>query len=975
MQLELYKNYHGFTLMQERQIKEINSIARVFEHDNSGARLLQLENDDDNKVFSVSFRTPPEDNTGLPHILEHSVLCGSRKFPSKEPFVELIKGSLNTFLNAMTFPDKTMYPVASKNEKDFYNLMDVYMDAVFYPNIYKHKEILMQEGWHYELEDKSKDITYKGVVYNEMKGAFSSPESVLMRKIQDTLFPDTPYGLESGGDPQYITDLTQKQFEDFHSKYYHPSNSYIFLYGDANILDELEFINDKYLKDFNRTEVDSELPIQKPIGQLKEFEIEYPISADEEETEKVFMGMNFVVGTAKDPELYVAMEILEHLLLGTPAAPLKKALIEAEIGKDVFGQLDNGILQPTFSIIVKNTDLDKKEAFKKVFENTLTKLVKEGIDKKLVEASINIKEFQLREAEFRGYPKGLIYNIKCLDSWLYDGDPFIHLEYEAALEKVKAALTTNYLEELITKYLLDNKHSSLLILKPKKGLSEERENKLKSKLAEYKNSLSEKELDEIIKQGNELKERQNSPDSTEALESIPLLELSDISPNVEKLPLEVKEETGPKLLVHPIFTNNIGYVQLFFDTTAVKQEQVQYVALLSDILGKISTLKYHYSELSKEINIHTGDIRAVIQVYGDKNDYQEYYPKLTIKAKALVNKLPRMFELIEEITSNTKLDEKKRLREIIREVKSRIEMRIINEGHMTSAKRLLSYLSNQAKYIELLTGIEYYKFLADVDKQFDSKSDAVIRNLQEVYNTVFNKNNLMTSVTCSDKDYPKFLESYEKYIKSLPENKLEQNSYSFDLSKQNEGLLTQSNVQYVAKGYNFVELGYKYSGALQVLKSIARYDYLWNNVRVKGGAYGAMAGFERSGNLFFVSYRDPNLGETMKVYDGFEKYLNEFDVDNREMTKYIIGTMSGVDAPLTPSMKGERAAEYYIRNISFEDLQRERDEILKAKKEDIKALAKLVGDSMNKNRYCVLGNEAKIKESKELFDTLVNVLE
>jgi len=708
MQLELDKVYHGFTLKQEKKIKEINSVARVFEHDKSGARLLHLENDDDNKVFSITFRTPPEDNTGLPHILEHSVLCGSRKFPSKEPFVELIKGSLNTFLNAMTFPDKTMYPIASKNEKDFYNLMDVYMDAVFYPNIYKHREILMQEGWHYELENKKDDIIYKGVVYNEMKGAFSSPESVLMRKIQDTLFPDTPYGLESGGDPKYITDLTQEQFEAYHSKYYHPSNSYIFLYGDGSILDELKFINESYLKDFERLNVDSELSMQKPIGQLKEFEIEYPISTDEEVAEKVYMAMNFVVGTAKDPELYLAMEMLEHLLLSTPAAPLKKALIEAEIGKDVFGQLDNGILQPTFSVIVKNTDLNKKENLKKVFEDTLNKLVQEGIDKKLVEASINIKEFQLREAEFRGYPKGLIYNIKCLDSWLYNEEPFIHLEYETALEKIKDALTTNYFENLIKKHLLDNEHSSLLILKPKEGLAEERESELKRKLEAYKKGLSDKELERIITQTHDLMERQNSPDSPEALETIPLLALSDIDPKAEKLPLEVKEVQRLKLLVHPVFTNNIGYVQLFFDTAAVKQEQVQYVALLSDILGKISTKKYHYSELSNEINIHTGDIRFIIQVYGDKNDNNKYYPKLTVKAKALINKLPTMFELIEEITSNTKLDEKKRLREIIREVKSRIEMRLINEGHMTSAKRLLSYFSNQAKYIELLTGIEYY---------------------------------------------------------------------------------------------------------------------------------------------------------------------------------------------------------------------------------------------------------------------------
>jgi len=619
--------------------------------------------------------------------------------------------------------------------------------------------------------------------------------------------------------------------------------------------------------------------------------------------------------------------------------------------------------------------MNKKDAFKAVVEETLRTLVKEGIDKKLVEASINIKEFQLREAEFRGYPKGLIYNIKCLDSWLYGEEPFIHLEYEEALKNIKSALTTNYFEKLIEKFLLGSNHSSLLILKPKKGLSEERESKLKQKLADYKSSLSEKELARIIEESEKLKERQNSPDSPEALESIPLLKLSDINPKSEKLTLEVKEEKGLKVLAHPIFTNNIGYVQLFFDTTAVKQEQVQYIALLADILGKISTDKYHYSELSKEINIHTGDIRFIVQVYGDKNDYKKYSPKLTVKAKALMDKLPRMFELVEEITSHTRLDEKKRLREIVREVKSRIEMRLVNEGHMTSAKRLLSYLTDQSRYIELLTGIEYFKFLSEIDKQFDAKSDEVLKNLQEVYTAVFNRNNLICGITCDEKDYPRFLQSFEKYAEGLPASSLKHNTYTFELSKQNEGLLTQSNVQYVAKGYNFVELGYKYTGTLQVLKSIARYDYLWNNIRVKGGAYGAMAGFERSGNLFFVSYRDPNLKETIKVYDEFEKYLKAFDVDSREMTKYIIGTMSGVDTPLTPSMKGERAAEYYIRNISYEDIQREREEILKASKEEIKALAELVGDAMKQNRYCALGNEAKIKQSKELFDSMIYVLD
>lgn len=975
MHLETNKNYYGFTLKQEKQIDEINSKGRLFYHEKSGAKLIQLENDDDNKVFSVSFRTPPDDSTGLPHILEHSVLCGSRKFPCKEPFVELIKGSLNTFLNAMTFSDKTMYPIASKNDKDFYNLMDVYMDAVFYPNIYKYKEILMQEGWHYELENKEDEITYKGVVYNEMKGAFSSPESILTRRIQGILFPDTSYGVESGGDPDDIPRLTQKQFEDFHKKYYHPSNSYFFLYGNGNIEEQLEFINNNYLKDFEKLEINSEISIQQPIGQLKEITLDYPISNEESDEEKVYMSLSSVIGTSKDSELYLAMEILENLLLETPAAPLKKALIEAGIGKDVFSEVDNGILQPIFSVIVKNTDIHKQEAFKKVYFDTLNKLVKEGIDKKLIEAAINIKEFQLREAESRNYPKGLLYNIKCLDSWLYGEDPFIHLQYESAIKKIKTALTTDYFEKLIKQYLIDSNHSSLLSLKPKKGLSEQKLASLRAKLAEYKKSLSEQEIEQIIEQTKELKERQNTQDPKEILETIPMLELSDINHKAERLSVKVREEAGHKILTYPIFTNNIGYVQMLFDTTPVNQEQIQYIALLSDLLGKISTEKYTYSELAKEINIHTGNIKFVMQVYGDKDDYNKYYPKLTIKAKALMDKLPKMFELIEEITDRTKLDEKNRIKEVIREEKSRFEMRLIREGHLTSSRRLLSYFSEQNKYIEFLTGIDYYKFLVDIEKDFDSKIDEVIRNLRKVYKDIFNANNLLTSITCSEEDYDKFLKSHKKYVNSLPTEDVSNNTYHFELSGKNEGLLTQSNVQYVAKGYNFVELGYKYSGVLQVVRSIAKYDYLWNNIRVKGGAYGAMAGFERNGNLFFASYRDPNLRETLKVYDEFEGYLRNFEVDNREMIKYIIGTISTVDMPLTPSMKGETAVEYYIRNISFEDIQKERDQIIMTKQEDIKYLGLFVGDCMKKDRYCTLGNEAKLKQNKELFDELVYLME
>ncbi|MBP7073724.1 MAG: insulinase family protein, partial [Clostridia bacterium] len=420
MQFKVGDIYHGFRLIEENDIKETNSKIRLFRHEKSGARLFNMENDDDNKVFSVTFRTPPRDSTGLPHILEHSVLCGSRKFPTKEPFVELVKGSLNTFLNAFTFGDKTMYPVASRNDKDFENLMDVYLDSVFHPNIYKYPEILKQEGWHYELENTSEELKYKGVVYNEMKGALSSPESVLSRKLQETLFPDSPYGYESGGDPEVIPELTQEEFISFHKKYYHPSNSYMFLYGKLDVLGRLKFIDEEYLKDFEAIHVDSAIPVQKAFEAMQSYELEYPISAQEDEKDKTYLSLNYAVGLSTDPELYIAMEILEHILLATPASPLKKALIEADLGRDVFGKYDNSILQPVFSIIVKNSNTEVLEDFKRVVSNTLEGLVRNGLDSQLAEAAVNLKEFQLREADFEGYPKGLIYNIKIMDSWLYD---------------------------------------------------------------------------------------------------------------------------------------------------------------------------------------------------------------------------------------------------------------------------------------------------------------------------------------------------------------------------------------------------------------------------------------------------------------------------------------------------------------------------------------------------------------------------
>ncbi|MCI1946049.1 insulinase family protein [Clostridium luticellarii] len=973
--MQIGETYSGFKLQEQKKLEEINSEGMLFYHEKSGARLFFLKNEDDNKVFSISFRTPPDDSRGVPHILEHSVLCGSKKFPVKEPFVELVKGSLNTFLNAMTFPDKTMYPVASVNDKDFANLMDVYLDAVFQPNIYRYPEIMMQEGWHYELNSREEDMTYKGVVYNEMKGAFSSPESILFRKMLESLYPDTQYGVESGGDPDVIPQLTQQQFLDFHSRYYHPSNSYIYLYGNMDIIEKLEFLDREYLSHFEKKKVDSALITQKPFQSCREMTVEYPISSAEKEKDKTFLSINYSVGKAVDNELYLAFDILEHMLLETPSSPLKKALIDAGIGKDVFGVFESGMLQPMFGIVAKGSNENEKRRFQDTVEKTLNDIVDKGIDKKLVEASVNIKEFQLREADYKGYPKGLIYGMKCMDGWLYDEAPWTHLTYESVLNKIKSQLDNNYFENLINRYILKNNHSSMLIIRPERGLEEKKDALLKEKLKTLKDSLSEDEIQKIIQDTLRLKKRQMTRDSKEDLMKIPLLSIEDIDPNPKDLKLVKNKIQDVEVLFYPVFTNGIYYVNLYFNTEGVKEELIPYVSLLSAVLGKVSTENYYYEDLAKEINIYTGGINYSSQAFSENGNSREFYPKFIVKSKVLVNNLEKLISILKEIINYTKFDEKKRLKEIIQETKSRIEMTIFERGHVVVANHVSSYFSPASKYEDMIGGLEFYKFISNLENNFDSKVEEIRESLKEVSNEIFNKNNLILNITCDEADYDNLQDRVKELISGLKDDKVGKISYKFDLKAKNEGLMTSSKIQYVAKAYNYIDLGYSYSGSLQVLKSIANYEYLWNQVRVQGGAYGSFASFQRNGNMFFTSYRDPNLKHTLEVYDKAGEFFNNFNADDRQMVKYIIGTISDLDFPLSPSMKGERAVENYIRHVSYEDLQKERQEILNTGVEDIKGFSKLISSSMNKDNICVLGNEQKIKKNKDLFKNLVNLFE
>ena len=561
---------NAYEVLQTEDLSDLKSKGTLLKHKKSGARVLLMENDDENKVFTIGFRTPPSDSTGVPHIMEHSVLCGSKEFPVKDPFVELVKGSLNTFLNAMTYPDKTVYPVASCNDKDFQNLMHVYMDAVFYPNIYQNDKTFRQEGWSYKLDDPDGELTISGVVYNEMKGAFSSPEGVLDRVVLNSLFPDNAYSVESGGDPEVIPELTYEQFLDFHRKYYHPSNSYIYLYGDMNMEEKLRWLDEKYLSDFENEPVDSEIHLQKPFTEMKEVVQEYSIASEESEEDNTYLSYNKVIGTTLDEKLYLAFEILDYALLSAPGAPLKKALLDAGVGKDISGSYDNGVYQPIFSVISKNANVEQKEEFVRVIEDTLKDIVKNGINKKALRAGINYHEFRFREADFGNYPRGLMYGLQLFDSWLYDETkPFIHMQAIPTFEFLKEQVETGYFEELIQKYLLDNTHGSIVIIKPERGRTARMDKELADKLQAYKASLSKEEIDALVKATKELEEYQEEESAPEDLAKIPVLGREDISREIAPIYNKEIETSGVKLVHHEVETNGIGYTALLFDLSGI----------------------------------------------------------------------------------------------------------------------------------------------------------------------------------------------------------------------------------------------------------------------------------------------------------------------------------------------------------------------------------------------------------------------
>lgn len=964
-----------YEILDEHRVEDVQSDGFILRHKKSGARIAVLSNNDDNKVFYIGFRTPPEDETGVPHIIEHTTLCGSKKFPVKDPFIELAKGSLNTFLNAMTYPDKTVYPVASCNDQDFKNLMDVYLDAVFNPNITKYEEIFKQEGWHYELTGKDDELKINGVVYNEMKGAYSSPDEVLSSQIYRSLFPDNTYSKDSGGNPEYIPKLTYEAYLDFYHKYYHPSNSYIYLYGDMDVVERLEWLDKEYLSLYDYKKVNSEINKQPAFDEIKNVEAQYSITMDDSQENKTYLSYNRVIGDSLDEMLYQAFDVLDYALVSSPGAPVKQALIDAGIGDDVYGSYDAGILQPVFSFVAKNANASQADEFESIIENTLKEVVKTGINKEALLAGINSSEFKFREADFGQFPKGLLFGLNCLDSWLFDDmKPFIHLECLGTFAKLRKAVDTDYFEKLIQEYLLDNTHGSSVTVKPKRGLGNEREEALAKELSDYKASLSDEEIKKLIEDTEHLKKYQEEPSSDEDLRKLPMLTRADMKKNAMPFSNIEDELLDVKVVRHDIESNGIDYISFLFDAGDFAQSELGYLGFFTNALGLVSTEKYSYTDLANATNIYTGGISTGTASHPDIKDRSNFVFKFEVKLKVLEKNLDKALELMEQMLLSSDFTDTKRLGELVAQIKARLQANLSSSGHLVAAMRSMSSFSRYALYQDELKGIAFYRSICRIEKELSESPKSVSDKLAAIAKKLFARNRMLISFTGNNEAYGNAKPSLEKVIAGFNKMSAVGNQAEVHFNTAKEAFIDASQIQYVAKTGDFICEGYEYTGALRLLRIILSYDYLWINVRVKGGAYGCMNTFLRSGESYFVSYRDPNLSDTLDVYDRIPEYIKSFSPDERDMTKYIIGTFSALDTPMNPEAKGSRSLSAYLEGITYEQIQKERNEILNAQPEDIRRLADLVEAVLKKDSICVIGNENMIKESAGLFENVEKLI-
>ncbi|MDY6972960.1 MAG: insulinase family protein [Thermodesulfobacteriota bacterium] len=952
---------HGFQLKKEQDIKEIATRARFFRHARTGAELLSLTNDDENKVFGITFRTPPLDSTGTPHILEHSVLCGSRKYHVKEPFVELLKGSLHTFLNAFTYPDRTCYPVASQNLRDFYNLIDVYLDAVFHPLLTPF--IFQQEGWHFELEDVHNPLIYKGVVFNEMKGAYSSPDSVLGEYVLQSLFPDNPYCFDAGGDPKQIPDLAFEQFEAFRQTYYHPSNARIYFYGDDDP-DERLRITDEYLKDFDPAHIDSTIRLQPHFDRPRRVMRPFRAGKLDGAKAKGMITVNWLLPENTDAQMNFSHRILEYILLGMPASPLRKALIDSGLGEDLAGGgLGNELRQGYFSTGLKGINPEDADRIEALVMETLTRLAREGINPLTKEAALNTIEFRLRENHSGHFPQGLVLMLRSLSTWIYDGDPLALLAFEAPLEKVKSSVESDprFFDDLITRLFIDNHHRTTLILNPDPGLQEKDEAAEKDRLAEIRSAMNETELDEIIQGTKELKRLQQTPDLPEALATIPVLRLSDLDKKNRIIPLTCLDRRETPILFHDLSTSGIVHLDLGFNLRTIPDRLLPYVSIFGRALVEMGTEKEDFVTLTQRISRNTGGISPAIFA-SSVSESERSTAWLFLRGKAMSERAGELTRILRDVLLDLSLDNRERLRQIVMEEKARAEQEIIPKGHQAINLRLKAHFSEAHWAVEQIMGISYLLFLRELAVAIDENWPDVLACLEEIRSILVNRKGVIANVTMEGTGWSDFEPRLNALIDALPGDSVVEVDWSPKRPASFEGMTIPSEVNYVGKGADIYNMGYSFHGSAMVICRYLRSSWLWDNVRVQGGAYGAFCFFDRlSGGFSLVSYRDPNIAKTLETFDLAARFLRDADLGEKELTKGIIGAIGEIDTHMLPDAKGYTSMLRYLTNDTEERRQRMREEVLGTKAADFRAFSQVLEEVKNKGLVKVLGSKAAIE--------------
>jgi Zn-dependent M16 (insulinase) family peptidase len=954
---------HGFELVREQEIPELNSRAQLYRHLKAGTELLSIQNDDENKVFGITFCTPPADSTGLPHIMEHSVLCGSRKYPVKEPFVELLKGSLNTFVNAMTFPDKTTYPVASQNVQDFYNLIDVYLDAVFYPNLTPYT--LQQEGWHYELNDLDAALVFKGVVFNEMKGAYSDPDSLLERYVQHSLFPDTAYGKDYGGDPVAIPNLTYEQFRRFHDTYYHPSNARIYFYGDDPVEERLRRVG-AYLQDFEQIHVDATVALQPPFDEPRRFVHSYAAGEDETNGKKGMVTVNWALPEGSDPETALAFAMLNHILIETPASPLRKALIDSGLGEDLAGSgLEPDLRQMTFSTGLKGMAIDDAGKVEALVLDTLGALVRDHIDKDMVGAAVNTVEFARRENNTGFFPRGLLLMLRALRAWLYGDDPLNRLAFEAPLAAIKERLAAgdHYFESMIRQHFLDNPHRSVVLLKPDPELQQRQDADERDRLAHARAAMSADVLKRVMEDTQRLKTMQERPDPPEALATIPRLTVADLEKQNKHIPLQVRESNAAQVLYHDLFTNGIVYLDVGFDLHALPQEYLPYATLFGRALLELGTETEDYVKLSQRIGRTTGGIwpsRLTSAVLGAERATAWAF----WRGKATVAQAGDLLAILHDVLLTARLDNQERFRQLVLEEKASQEAELVPAGHAVVRTRLQSRFGEADWAAEQMSGISYLFFLRRLAEQVENDWPSVLEKLEAIRQRLINRHSMICNVTLDGVHWQQFEPKLADFLSTLPATAPARNHWTPSYGAADEGLVIPAQVNYVGKGANLYKLGYKAHGSIVPILNYLQTTWLWERIRVHGGAYGGFATFDRRSGIFaYLSYRDPNLLGTLDNYDQTGQYLRHLELSDDELEKAIIGAIGLVDIYLLPDAKGYASMTRYLVGETDEDRQQMRDEILSTTAEDFRRFGEILEQVNSQGAVVVLGSQEAIDQA------------